>query len=165
MEKMIQVNMDKCIGCRTCEVACSLRNLGQSNPTRSRIRIIRYEKAGQYHNYVPMVCQQCSDPLCVAACPVKALSKDPVTGVVEVDQDNCVGCRVCTIICPIGGISIDPITEKAAKCNLCGGDPECVKYCEAEAIKYVPKELLDLSMKRIKSGKMSELYELMQSLR
>jgi carbon-monoxide dehydrogenase iron sulfur subunit len=165
MEKMIQVDIDKCIGCRTCEVACSLRNLGQSNPTRSRIRIIRYEKAGQYHNYVPMVCQQCSDPLCVASCPVKALSKNTVTGVVEVDQDNCVGCRVCTITCPIGGISIDPVTDKAVKCDLCGGDPECVKYCDVEAIRYVPKELLDISMKRTKSVKMSELFALMQSLK
>ncbi len=46
MEKVLQVDIEKCSGCRTCETACSLRNVGECNPTRSRIRVIRYERAG-----------------------------------------------------------------------------------------------------------------------
>jgi Fe-S-cluster-containing hydrogenase component 2 len=99
------------------------------------------------------------------ACPVNALTWNNETGAIIVDEDNCVGCRVCTIACPIGGISIDPTTKTAFKCDLCGGDPECVKICELEAIKLVPRDLLDLQMKRQKSQKISELFALMQSLR
>lgn len=165
MEKVLQVDIEKCVGCRTCEVACSLRNAGESNPTRSRIRIVRYERAGKFHNYVPMVCQQCSDPLCMEACPVNSISRNKETGAMIVDAETCVGCKVCSMACPIGGVSIDPTTNVAFKCDLCGGDPECVKYCEPEAIKFVPKDKIDISLKRAKSERLSELFALMESLR
>ena len=165
MEKVLQVDIEKCVGCRTCEVACSLKNAGECNPTRSRIRVIRYEKTGQYHNYVPMVCQQCSDPLCMEACPVNCISRDTDTGALVIDAETCVGCKVCLMACPIGGVSIDPVTNVAFKCDLCGGDPECVKICDLEAITYVPKDVMDLAMKRAKSQRLSELFELMQALR
>ena len=165
MENVLWVDIEKCSGCRTCEVACSLKNTGQSNPTRSRIRVIRYERQGQFHNFIPMVCQQCSNPLCMEACPVNAISRNPETGAMVVDSDNCVGCRVCVMICPIGGVSIDPVTSVAYKCDLCDGDPECVKHCDLEAIAYIPRERADLLLKREKSKKLSELFTLMQSLR
>ena len=165
MEKVLQVDIEKCVGCRTCEVACSLKNAGESNPTRSRIRVIRYERLGEFHDYVPMVCQQCSDPLCMEACPVNAISKSEETGALVVDEEACVGCRICAMACPIGGINIDPVTDKAMKCDLCGGDPECVRHCEPEALRYVPRDVLDLELKRSKSQKVTELYALMRSLR
>jgi carbon-monoxide dehydrogenase iron sulfur subunit len=165
MDKVLQIDIDKCCGCRMCEVACSLKNTGQSNPTRSRIRVIRYEKTGEFHNFVPMVCQQCSDPLCMEACPVNAISRNQETGAIVVDPDTCVGCRVCTIACPIGGVNMDPVTDVALKCELCDGDPECVKYCYLEALTFVPKDMLDLSLKRAKSQKVSELFALMQQIR
>ncbi len=112
-----------------------------------------------------MVCQQCSDPLCMEACPTNAIWRDAGTGALIVEDENCVGCRVCTIVCPVGGVSIDPVTDVAYKCDLCGGDPECVKHCDLEAITYVPKDIMDLSMKRKKSQRLSELFELMQALR
>ena len=62
MEMVLDVDIEKCVGCRICEVACSLKNTGTVNPTRSRIRIIRYEKQGEFHNFVPIVCPQCSTP-------------------------------------------------------------------------------------------------------
>ncbi len=165
MEKVLQVDIERCSGCRTCEVVCSLKNTGECNPTRSRMRVIRYEKSGQFHNYVPMVCQQCKTPFCMEACPVNALSRDGKTGAIVVDEDRCVGCRICVMICPIGGIFIDPVTNLAYKCDLCDGDPECVKYCDLEAIKFVPKDLADLSRKRSSSERLSELLSLMESLR
>jgi carbon-monoxide dehydrogenase iron sulfur subunit len=165
MQKILQVDMEKCTGCRTCEAMCSLRNTGRADPARSRIKVIRYEKRGEYHNYIPMVCQQCSTPLCMEACPTNAISRDPGTGALLVDEKACVGCRVCNMVCPVGGVSIDPVTEVASKCDLCGGDPECVKYCDAEAIRYVPVGKLDSSLKRARSSKLSELFALMESLR
>jgi len=165
LENVFWVDIEKCSGCRTCETTCSLKNTGQSNPTRSRIRIIRYERQGEFHNFIPMVCQQCSNPLCMEACPVNAISRNPETDAMVVDSENCVGCKVCSMVCPIGGVSIDPVTNVAYKCDLCDGDPECVKYCDPEAITYIPKARADLLMKREKSKKLSELFALMQSLR
>ena len=165
MEKVIQVDIEKCVGCRTCEEACSLKNTGKSHLTRSRIRVVSYEKRGEFHNFVPMVCQQCSTPLCMEACPVVAISKNPETGAMIVNEDKCVGCRVCTVACPIGGVSMDPVTNVALKCDLCNGDPECVKYCEPKAIEYVSRDKLDIKNKRAKSKKFSELFTLMQAIR
>ena len=165
MEKVLQVDMEKCTGCRTCEAACSLRNTGRVHPARSRIKVIGYEERGKYHNYIPMVCQQCSTPLCMEACPTNAISRSPDTGAMLVDEKACVGCRVCNMVCPVGGVSIDPVTRVAFKCDLCGGDPECVKHCDAEALKYVAKDRLDVSLKRARSAKLSELFALMVSLR
>jgi carbon-monoxide dehydrogenase iron sulfur subunit len=165
VEKVLQVDIEKCSGCRTCEVVCSLKNTGECNPTRSRIRVIRYEKHGEFHNFIPMVCQQCSNALCMEACPVNAISRDHETGALIVDAQTCVGCKVCSMVCPIGGVSMDPITNVAYKCDLCGGDPECVKYCDLEAITFIPKDKADLFWKRVKSEKLYELFALMQSLR
>lgn len=162
--KVLSVDIEKCTGCKTCEAACSLKNTGRVQPARSRIKVIRYEKRGEYHNYIPMVCQQCSTPLCMEACPTNAISRNEATGAMIVDQEACVGCRVCSMACPIGGISIDPVNNTAFKCDLCGGDPECVKYCDIEALTYVSLDKLDQSMKRSKSSKISELYALMRSL-
>jgi Fe-S-cluster-containing hydrogenase component 2 len=59
---------------------------------------------------------------------------------------------------------MDPVTNLAFKCDLCDGDPECVKYCEPKAISYVDKDKLDLRTKRAKSKRFSELFNLMQSI-
>jgi Fe-S-cluster-containing hydrogenase component 2 len=96
------------------------------------------------------------------ACPTKAISRNESTGAMTVDEEACVGCRICNMACPIGGISVDPVSNIAFKCELCEGDPECVKYCDSEAISYVSLDKLDSSMKRSKSIKISELYALMR---
>lgn len=163
--KVLNVDIEKCTGCRTCEAVCSLKNTDRVQPSRSRIKIIRYEKRGEYHNYIPMVCQQCSTPLCMDACPTNAISRDDVLGAMLVDEQACVGCRICNMACPVGGISIDPVSNVAFKCELCEGDPECVKYCDGGALSYVSLDRLDSAMKRSKSENISELFRLMQSLR
>ncbi len=163
--KVLNVDIEKCTGCRTCETVCSLINTDRVQPSRSRIKVIRYEKRGEYHNYIPMVCQQCSTPLCMDVCPTNAISRDPVLGAMLVDEQACVGCRICNMACPVGGISIDPVSNVAFKCELCGGDPECVKYCDSGALSYVSLDRLDSSIKRNKSENISELFKLMQSLK
>ena len=163
--KVLNVDIEKCTGCRTCEAMCSLKNTGRVQPSRSRVKVIKYEKRGDYHNYIPMVCQQCSTALCMEVCPTNAISRDTELGAMLVDDNACVGCRICNMACPVGGISIDPVSNVSFKCELCEGDPECVKYCENEALTYVPLDKLDSSMKRNKSENLSEFFKLMQSLR
>jgi Fe-S-cluster-containing hydrogenase component 2 len=71
------------------------------------------------------------------ACPVEAITKNPATGAMEVNEATCVGCKVCTIACPFGTINYNQSTGKVIKCDLCGGDPECAKACPTGAIVYV----------------------------
>jgi carbon-monoxide dehydrogenase iron sulfur subunit len=143
----ILVEAEKCTGCRNCELFCSLKNYGEVNPARARIHIVRSQKDGIITT-VPVVCQQCEDPLCMAMCPAGALSRHPETHAVVVDPDKCLGCRTCVEVCPFGAPSVDPRTGKSEKCNLCEGDPTCVKVCSQFAIKFVTAEEEALERKR-----------------
>ena len=71
------------------------------------------------------------------ACPVEAITINLATGAKEVDEDVCVGCKVCTIACPFGTINYNQDTGKVITCDLCGGDPACAKACPTGAITYV----------------------------
>lgn len=134
MSKVLELNYEKCTGCRACELACSVFHAGVSNPARSRIKIIKWEWEGRY---VPMSCQQCEDAPCKAICPVKAISRDETLNRVMVDYDVCIGCRMCVAICPFGAMKFDVLDKKVIKCDLCDGDPQCVRFCETKAVDYI----------------------------
>ncbi|MCJ7634411.1 4Fe-4S binding protein [Candidatus Bathyarchaeota archaeon] len=78
---------------------------------------------------VPHLCAQCEDYPCVESCPVNALSVDKRTGAVITDQETCISCGNCIRTCPGTVPYLHPKTKKAIICNLCDGDPECVKVC------------------------------------
>lgn len=78
---------------------------------------------------VPHLCSQCHDYPCVASCPVAALSVDPNTKAVIVDKGKCISCGGCIKACPGNMPYLHPGDNKAVICNLCQGDPECVKVC------------------------------------
>lgn len=116
---------DACTGCRLCEIACSLRHEGLVWPAASRIKII--EKVPGFP--IPYICVQCPDYPCVSACPVKALRIDDGTGAVLVDEGLCTLCGLCISACPGNIPRIIPGKNAVLICDLCGGDPECVKAC------------------------------------
>jgi len=105
-----------------------------ANPVLSRIRVIADKDRGLR---VPTLCQQCQDAPCVSVCPVNALKRDNVLGITKLDKDRCIGCKMCMTVCPFGAISIDYKTKTMIKCDLCDGDPECVKHCLYGALSYV----------------------------
>jgi Fe-S-cluster-containing hydrogenase component 2 len=74
------------------------------------------------------------------ACPVNAIAIDPDSGAKIVLDQLCVGCHLCTIACPFGTVWTLPASDKAAKCNLCGGDPACATSCPTDAIAFVDSE-------------------------
>jgi len=117
---------ERCSGCRLCEIACSLKHEGVIWPEASRIRI--FEVAPGIT--IPHLCAQCPDYPCVKACPSNALSVDKETGAVIVDEGKCTLCGECVKACP--GRVPRVVKGKSAViiCDLCGGDPECVKACE-----------------------------------
>ena len=129
--KLIEVSHDTCVGCRLCAMICSLVKEDECSATESRIKIIRDEEFG--NNLVSM-CTQCAEAYCVESCPSAALARDEATGAVLLDDKLCTGCEICIDACPVGGISYDAERNIIFKCDLCGGDPECVKFCSREAI-------------------------------
>ena len=135
--KILFLDPEKCAGCRQCAMACSLKHEGYVSLIHCRNEIIRMPLEGINVN---MVCRQCTNPPCEAVCPQRAISRNPKTGAMEVDKDRCIGCQSCVIACPIGGISKNMETGKIIKCNLCEGDPECVKYCAYGGIEYLSME-------------------------
>lgn len=153
--KRIIVYPEKCTGCRLCESICALYNEKMNDLSRSRIRIIKMHSLGLS---TPVVCCQCKNPPCGKVCPVKAIIKDS-NGLVKINGEQCIGCEVCVSQCPFGAMISLP--EKVAKCDLCGGNPQCVKYCATGAIEYEDSEMV-IQRKRIQN--MNQILESRESL-
>lgn len=145
MDKVYRVVIDRCIGCGKCELACSFAHGEPAQPAKSRIHIRR---TGPERG-IPVVCLQCSDAACRAACPVGAIDWNAATGALEVDDARCVRCRMCVAACPFGNMLWDEGFEEVAKCDLCGGDPKCVPFCPTKALDYVPGDRAGRTPERI----------------
>lgn len=126
--KKMKVNKDVCSGCRYCEVMCSISHSGEGevNPRKARIRVHADPKNGIDR---PNVCRQCDNPLCVAACKFGAISKNPELGIILLDNEKCTGCFQCAGACPFEAVHRDSDGQRPLVCDLCGGDPMCVKFC------------------------------------
>ena len=151
--KVLQVNLEKCTGCRLCEMVCSVFHHGVSNASRSRIKVVKWEQEGLY---IPMSCQQCQDAPCMIICPVKAISRDEEFGRVMVNQDKCIGCRSCVTVCPFGAMNFSIIDRKVFKCDLCDGDPQCVRFCDMKAVDYVHAGDVSTEKKRSAAERLSK---------
>jgi DMSO reductase iron-sulfur subunit len=134
-------NMTKCIGCRSCEIACNEQN---GNPTDIRWRRLGEIEGGSYpdtqRHYLSMGCNHCLDADCVKGCPVEAYTKDPVTGIVLHSADACIGCQYCVWNCPYSVPKFNPERGVVGKCDMCHGrltdglEPACVNACPEAAI-------------------------------
>ena len=124
MQRSLLIDPGKCTGCVQCELACSLEQEGTFNPSKSRIRVFTFHDEGRF---VPYTCTQCAEAWCLQACPVEAISVDASSGAKVIHDSVCVGCKVCTIACPFGTVNYNQDSHIVNKCDLCGGDPECVK--------------------------------------
>ncbi len=152
MDKVLAIEHEKCTGCRLCELVCSVKHDGVSNPARSRIRVMKWESEGLY---IPMACRQCDDAPCLNICPVKAISRDKELDFVRVDHDVCIGCRSCVAVCPFGAMGYNSIDSKVIKCDLCHGDPQCVRFCDVKAVNYVSTAQINLNKSREFAKKIS----------
>lgn len=152
MAKALYIDYQKCTGCRLCELVCAVSHDGISNPTRSRIRVMKWEAEGLY---IPMSCQQCQDAPCMNVCPVKAISREEQMGRVSVDYDACIGCRSCVSVCPFGAMNFNPIDKQVIKCDLCDGDPQCVRFCEEKAVDFIETDEVATLKRRNAAGRVS----------
>lgn len=137
----IAVDLDCCIGCEGCMIACKTENnvaLGERWNT-----VLKIGPMGTYPNlqqyFLPLMCQQCSNAPCVDVCPTGASYRDPETDVVLVDGETCIGCLSCMEACPYGVRNWNEAAGIVDKCTLChdkigtGEEPLCVSTCCASA--------------------------------
>jgi len=136
----IYCDITKCIGCRSCEMACVVEH-SKSKDIYSALKEkplpkkrVKAESSGK--TIISLHCQHCQDAPCITACMSGALSKDEKTGATIQDTDKCVGCWMCVMTCPFGAIVRDVENHIAVKCDLCP-DREtyaCVVACPTGAL-------------------------------
>ena len=141
---MIVVDAAKCSGCSRCEVACSFFHSGKVGRAGARIKIVKMEQIGIDY---PVVCQHCAERYCLK-CPEHAIEIGPL-GQVIISPTLCTACGLCETLCPIGAIEL--FEDIPYVCDLCGGDPVCVKACTLDAIRYEPENSQTVSLKPFKS--------------
>lgn len=157
---------NKCIGCRTCSIACvvahSEENIFLQDPNHinfnPRLTVVKTAQVS-----APIQCRQCEDAPCANVCPNEAIKRE--NGAIVVKEEKCVGCKTCIIACPIGAIEIvskeikldDIDSDKlyfkeqmvANKCDLCVGKedgPACVSVCPTKAFKIVKEDDVKLTI-------------------
>ena len=136
----IAVDQARCSGCRICEAECVLIREKSFDFWRSRVRVQRFEPPLD----IVSLCAGCADAPCVSVCPPQAaaLSRDPRTGAVLLNESKCIGCHACIKACAKDRSAVIRISRDGKKAlglgDLCGGDPACVKACPEQCLSIVP---------------------------
>ena len=157
-EYELVVNYDKCTGCRICETACSIRLGAEVNPQKSRIRIVKLEGEADVIA-IPVKCVQCEKPPCEAICPTVAIYTNPTTGTRLIDREKCIGCSACVYVCPFRTIALDRSVGSTFVCNLCDGDPLCVRSCPWDALQYIRSDEVSIRLKKTRADKLLEFFK------
>ncbi len=161
MNRFIIADASKCIGCRTCEVACVVSHQENQDCAaltpqsfQPRIHVIKGINVS-----TATMCRQCEDAPCTNVCPNGAINRD--NGCVHVMQALCIGCKTCVVACPYGamevvlkpvvrnsgaGLNVQGEKAEAHKCDLCfhrETGPACVEVCPTNAIVCVDRNKLE----------------------
>ena len=141
----IATDLNRCIGCLACTAACkTVNNVPIGNYWTKVLRIgpnPKYEGAqvpDVEMYFLPLGCQHCENPACVAVCPTEA-SHVLEDGTVQIDKSKCIGCQFCAMACPYGVRYLNESEGVVEKCTLCeqriaqGELPQCVAQCGGRA--------------------------------
>ena len=158
--KRIVAKVEKCLACRSCELACALAHVDAEDlqaaiekGARPRIYLVA---AGPMA--VPLQCRHCADAPCVRVCPSGALFRAGEEAPVLADPEKCIGCGFCVEACPFGVIRLGKGRKAVLKCDLCqkrlarGQGPACVAACPVGALAFEEVEE-DARNKRAKTAR------------
>jgi formate dehydrogenase iron-sulfur subunit len=173
------IDVSRCIGCKACQAACmewnDLRDEvgwakgSYDNPadlTDKSWTVMRFYEEdlpdkGLQWLIVKDGCMHCADPGCLRACPAPGAIVQYSNGIVDFQEENCIGCGYCQTGCPFNIPRFSQKDSKAYKCTLCsdriavGLEPACIKTCPTQALSFGSKEsMLELAQERI-----GELHE------
>ena len=142
MERIL-IDADKCVGCKSCSIACmlshtpcsSIHDLDLTDPRLESRNTILLDSDMKYK---PLFCRHCDRPECVVSCMSGAMAKDPGSGHVGYDPGRCGQCFMCVMNCPYGVLKPDRATRSyVVKCDFCldsDKGPNCVRMCPKRAI-------------------------------
>lgn len=151
--KQIICRIEKCLGCRSCELACAVEHSQSKRPVdamhepvfpKPRIRVELIDEKGGAHRYrtLALQCRHCEDAPCVQACISGGICKDENTGDVRINPEKCVACWSCIMVCPFGAIVKHEGLHRAMKCDHCPDreTPACVDACPTVALIYCERD-------------------------
>ena len=163
------IDLDTCVGCHACAVACKEWNaagvagpLTDEDPYGARPSGVWFNRVHSYEIealeglddrapqpamtlHFPRSCLHCETPACVTVCPTGASYKRAEDGIVLVDEDKCIGCKLCSWACPYGAREYSEVEGVMKKCTLCvdriynetipevSRQPACVQACPTRA--------------------------------
>jgi formate dehydrogenase beta subunit len=158
------VDIDLCIGCKACEIACKEWNdlepddtfnfgsyQSHEDLTASTWDLMRFKEVDLDDGEMAWLirkdsCLHCDEPGCLLACPAPGAIIQYENGIVDFDQTKCIGCQYCIAGCPFDIPRFDLTTKKVYKCTMCvdriasGLEPACVKSCPTGSIRFGSKE-------------------------
>src|ERR1700683_3290291 len=173
------VDTTTCIGCKACEVACLewngytftdtvFDNSYQTMPETAwnYWNLIKFNEHERADGSITLLmrkdqCLHCADPGWLKACPADGAIVQYTNGIVDFQQQNCIGCGYCVSGCPFDIPKFNPTTKKVYKCTLCsdrvggGLEPACIKACPTGCLKFGTKD----DMKFIAEERAKQLRE------
>ncbi|MEW6556544.1 MAG: 4Fe-4S dicluster domain-containing protein [Elusimicrobiota bacterium] len=155
--KKIYCDISKCLGCRSCELACAVehsktkileRAIYETPLPEKRVSVEQLSLPSTFYllpSTVPLQCRHCEDAPCVKICPTKSMEKME-NGIVLHHDETCIGCKWCIIVCPFGIPKTNKAGKTIIKCDLCierlknNESPICVSACPTKALKFKEAE-------------------------
>lgn len=162
--KQLFVHLDKCMGCRSCQLACAV----QHSASKNLFTAVSETPLPRYRLYVeqgdgrkmPLTCRHCDEAPCLNACISGALYRDERGMVVQHDE-RCVGCWTCLMVCPYGVVGRQKERKIAVKCDRCPDleEPACVSACPTKALVHADVESFAKALRVHAAGILSRAVE------
>jgi carbon-monoxide dehydrogenase iron sulfur subunit len=162
--KIIAVHLDRCTGCKTCELYCATERASNSKTLLKAIQEhplpqARVRVEGSNEVPIALQCRQCQQAPCLDSCLTGALMRDDDSGMVIIQENNCIGCWTCTLFCPYGVIYPWPERKIALKCDRClyMEVPVCVDVCPTEALELIDVDQYDELLRKKRTETAADL--------
>jgi carbon-monoxide dehydrogenase iron sulfur subunit len=162
--KQVFVHLDKCLGCRSCQIACAVEHSTSKNlygaiaeTPLPRYRLYVEQADGKK---IPLTCRHCDQAPCLDACISGALIRDD-RGMVVQRNERCVGCWTCLMVCPYGVVGRQAVDNIAVKCDSCPDleVPACVSACPTKALVHAEVEEFGATVRAHAAGIISKAVD------